>query len=167
MRESRTMPARPQRASRARPESPDASGRRPRVVPRSAQLPLGSRLLYRIDHYSSLPGVAVAVVVAVLGGVAAGAAFGFTTTWSTAFSVAASAVTLIMVFSIQHTQAREQAATQRKLDELLRALPGTEESLIMLEEAPQEVLLEVEEQQRDHRSTIGETPPASPGRTIS
>jgi low affinity Fe/Cu permease len=35
-----------------------------------------------------------------------------------------SAVTLVMVFAIQHPQGREQAATQRKLDELIRALSG-------------------------------------------
>jgi low affinity Fe/Cu permease len=57
-----------------------------------------------------------------------------------------------MVFTIQHTQSREQAATQRKLDELLRALPGAAESLMMLEEAPKEFILEVEEEQREVRS---------------
>jgi low affinity Fe/Cu permease len=66
--------------------------------------------------------------------------------------VSASAITLAMVFAIQHTQAREQAATQRKLDELLRALPGAAESLMMLEEAPKEFILNVEESQRDVRS---------------
>ena len=38
-------------------------------------------------------------------------------------------------FCIQHTQAREQAATQRKLDEILQALPGADNSLLMLEHA--------------------------------
>jgi low affinity Fe/Cu permease len=69
-----------------------------------------------------------------------------------AFEVGASAITLAMVFVIQHTQGREQAATQRKLDELLRALPGAAESLMMLEEAPIEFMLDVEESQRDVRS---------------
>jgi low affinity Fe/Cu permease len=53
-----------------------------------------------------------------------------------------------MVFVIQHTQSREQAATQRKLDELLRALPGAQTGLIMLEEASEETMQEVEEGQR-------------------
>jgi len=52
---------------------------------------------------------------------------------------------------IQHTQSREQAATQRKLDELLRALPGAESGLIMLEEASEEAMNEVEEEQRDFK----------------
>ena len=40
-----------------------------------------------------------------------------------------------MVFVIQHTQARAQEATQRKLDEILRASPEADNSLITLEEA--------------------------------
>jgi low affinity Fe/Cu permease len=68
------------------------------------------------------------------------------------FEVSTSSVTLVMVFVIQHTQGREQAATQRKLDELLRAIPGAAESLMMLEEAPQEFMLEIEENQRGTRS---------------
>ena len=65
-----------------------------------------------------------------------------------------SATTLVMVFAIQHTQGREQAASQRKLDELLRALPGAQERLMMLEEAPDEVLQGVVEDQREHHDDV-------------
>ena len=41
-------------------------------------------------------------------------------------------MTTIMVFTIQHTQSREQAATQLKLDELIRALPGADDHLVQL-----------------------------------
>ena len=84
--------------------------------------------------------------------VAAVAVLGFPTHWVDVFEVSTSGVTLIMVFAIQHTQGREQAATQRKLDELIHALPGADESLMMLEEAPREVMLDVEEGQRNVRS---------------
>ena len=85
-----------------------------------------------------------------------GAVFGFPGSWVAAFEVTVSAITLVMVFAIQHTQGREQAATQRKLDELLRALPGADQSLMMLEEAPGDVMLDVEEGQRDLRSASSE-----------
>jgi low affinity Fe/Cu permease len=90
----------------------------------------------------------------VIGGILVGASLGFPSGWVAAFEVSVSAVTLAMVFAIQHTQGREQAATQRKLDELLRALPGADQSLMMLEEAPKEALLDVEELQRDVRSSV-------------
>lgn len=44
---------------------------------------------------------------------------GFPGRWETVFQTLVAALTLAMVFVIQHTQARQQAATQRKLDEIL------------------------------------------------
>lgn len=129
-----------------------SDGRRRRITHRTAQLPWSSRVLYRAEHYSSLPGVAIVFIIALICAVAVGVAYGFPTRWVDCFEVSASAITLVMVFAIQHTQGREQAATQRKLDELLRALPGAESSLMMLEEAPKEVMLDVEQSQRDTRS---------------
>lgn len=135
--------------------------RRRRIVHRTAQLGVPSRLLYRVEHYCSLPLVAVAasgiVVVLVVVGVALGLQSGFVS----AFEVLASGTTLVMVFAIQHTQGREQAATQRKLDELIRALPGADQSLMMLEEASSAVMQEVEDVQRDQRAAdTGEVDPA-------
>ena len=59
------------------------------------------------------------------------------------FETGTSAITLVMLFVIQHTQSREQAATQRKLDELLRALPGAETGLMLLEEASDDAMSDV------------------------
>ena len=58
------------------------------------------------------------------------------TPWLTAFQALAAAVTLVMVFALQHTQSRQQAALQRKLDEILRVLPGADARLVHLETAP-------------------------------
>jgi len=111
-----------------------------------------SKVLYRIDHYSSMPVVAVSGLVFLVTFLAIGVVLGFPGGWVVAFEVTVAALTLMMVFTIQHTQSREQAATQRKLDELLRAVPGAAASLMMLEEAPKETLLEVEDEQREVRS---------------
>ena len=131
-----------------------------RIAHRTAQLSAPSRLLHRIDHFSSLPSVAVTATVLVVCSVAIGAGLGFPAVWVASFEVTVSGLTLVMVFAIQHTQAREQAATQRKLDELIRALPGASEKLMMLEEAPKEVMQKVEEDQRDVRSELMEAPAA-------
>jgi low affinity Fe/Cu permease len=122
---------------------------RDRVIPRTEQRTIGSRWLYRIDHYSSQPAVAITVISLLLGALFIGFALGFPVRWITAFETGTSGVTLVMVFVIQHTQGREQAATQRKLDELLRALPGTQKDLMMLEEASEEKMKKVEVGQRD------------------
>jgi low affinity Fe/Cu permease len=60
---------------------------------------------------------------------------GFPSTAERVFQTLVAAVTLAMVFIIQHTQARQEAATQRKLDEILQALPGADNALLMLEHA--------------------------------
>jgi len=120
-----------------------------RVQPRVEQRTPGSRWLYRADHYSSLPSAAIVVVVLLVSALVVGIAFGFPNGWIIAFESCTSAVTLAMVFVIQHTQSREQAATQRKLDELLRAMPEAQTGLIMLEEASEQTMKDVEEGQRD------------------
>jgi low affinity Fe/Cu permease len=70
--------------------------------------------------------------------------------WIVAFESVTSAVTLAMVFVIRHTQCREQATARRKLHEFLRALPEAHTELIMLEEASEEEMKRVQDDQRDH-----------------
>ena len=130
---------------------------RRRIRHRTSQLPVWSRILYKIEHYTALPAVALVVTTAVISFVVAIAILGFPKNGVAAFEISASSVTLIMVFAIQHTQGREQAATQRKLDELIRAFPGADESLMMLEEAPREFMLDVEHEQRDVRLNSPDT----------
>ncbi len=130
---------------------------RRRIKYRTSQLPVWSRILYKIEHYTVLPAVALVVTATVISFVTAIAILDFPTNWVAAFELSASSATLIMVFAIQHTQGREQAATQRKLDELIRAFPGANESLMMLEEAPREFMLDVEDEQREVRSKSPDT----------
>ena len=51
----------------------------------------------------------------------------------TALAAVVQVVTLIMVFVVQHTQARDQRITQRKLDELLSASPHADDAMVMLD----------------------------------
>jgi low affinity Fe/Cu permease len=60
------------------------------------------------------------------------------------FAAVAGAVTLVMVFVLQHTQARHQEALHHKLDEILHALPEADSRLINLETASYSELVEVE-----------------------
>ncbi len=69
-----------------------------------------------------------------------GLVYTFPDWWETVLYSVTSAITLVMVFVIQHTQTRQQSATQRKLDELLRAMPTADDRLIAVEEAPDQEL---------------------------
>jgi low affinity Fe/Cu permease len=61
------------------------------------------------------------------------------------FEGVATAVTLVMVFVLQHTQTRQQLALQHKLDEILHALPEADSRLISLESASVEDIAAVEQ----------------------
>jgi low affinity Fe/Cu permease len=93
------------------------------------------------------------VVTAVAAWVAFSAVFEFPSRLELVFQTLVSAVTLAMVFVIQHTQGREQAATQRKLDEILRALPEADNSMVTLEEAPD---AELDAARLTHREVRGD-----------
>jgi low affinity Fe/Cu permease len=70
---------------------------------------------------------------------------GFPESWEVAFSTVAAAVTLVMVFVLHHAQRREQAATQLKLDEIVRAIPQADDHYVHLQAAQDDELREVEE----------------------
>ena len=110
-----------------------------------------SRWLSRIDRYASGP-LASVLVISVAGvWVVVSIAVGFRARWETIFQTLVAALTLMMVFVIQHTQARHQRATQRKLDAILLALPGTDNSLLTREHASDEELRTVGHQHRKIR----------------
>ncbi|MCW2753913.1 MAG: hypothetical protein JWQ32_1324 [Marmoricola sp.] len=88
--------------------------------------------------------------------VAFSARFEFPTRLETIFQTLVAAVTLAMVFVIQHTQARQQAVTQRKLDEILRALPEADNALVTLENASDQALKRVTRKHRDVREEATE-----------
>src|ERR1022692_3808630 len=96
---------------------------------------LGSRLLSELDQRTSRPLTALTIVVAAIVWIIISVAIGFPVRWESIFQSLVAALTLAMVFVIQHTQARQQAATQRKLDEILQALPGADNALMTLEHA--------------------------------
>jgi low affinity Fe/Cu permease len=141
----------------SRLEDDEPAPQRRRISHRTSQLPVWSRILYKVEHYTVLPAVALAASAVVISLVVAIAVLDFPKNWVAAFEVSVSSVTLIMVFAIQHTQGREQAATQRKLDELIRVAPGANESLMMLEEASPEFMLDIEDEQRGVRSNSPDT----------
>ncbi|MGH3291779.1 MAG: low affinity iron permease family protein [Trebonia sp.] len=99
-----------------------------------------SLLLSSADRYASRPAAAIIVVAGAGAWLALSIVAGFPARWETVFETVVSALTLAMVFVIQHTQARHQRATQRKLDEILLAMPGADNSLLTLEHASDDEL---------------------------
>lgn len=86
-----------------------------------------SRVLHTLEGWLSHPGVAAGLVGADAVWLAVSIAVGFPNRLEVIFQTLVAAVTLAMVLIIQHTQARQQTVIQRKLDELLAAVPRTDE----------------------------------------
>ena len=122
------------------------------------------RPLSRLDRWASRPLTALIVIAADMVWVLLSVVLGFPSTGERIFQTLVAAVTLAMVFVIQHTQAREQAATQRKLDEILQALPGADNALLMLEHASSDELRATRESHRELRDAAldDQAAPANP-----
>jgi len=128
-----------------------------RVASGGEHRPWASRQLHRLNEVSASSGAtAVAAAISVLFLLAA-LALPHATQWLTAFEALAAAVTLVMVFALQHTQVRQQAAVQRKLDEILRVLPGADQRLLHVETAPQAELDVFDERHEQVRTEALET----------
>jgi low affinity Fe/Cu permease len=121
--------------------------------------PTGSALLHGISRLVSRPLLAVVVVAADIVWVVYSTVVGFPSRLETIFQTMVGALTLALVFVIQHTQAREQLVTQRKLDELLRALPHADNALIAFEEASDDELASTHHSHRRLRAAAIDPPP--------
>ncbi len=112
-----------------------------------------SRILHILDWVASRPVIAATVVMLDLAWVVFAVLFQFPTRLEAVFQTLVSAVTLAMVFTIQHTQERERRVIHRKLDEILRVLPGADKTMITLEAAPDEDLTEAGRVHADARES--------------
>jgi low affinity Fe/Cu permease len=75
-----------------------------------------------------------------------GPAFGFSDTWQLVINTSTTIITFLMVFLIQNTQNRDNAALQAKLDELIRAEPKAQNSFIGIEHLTDEELEKILDQ---------------------
>lgn len=99
-----------------------------------------SRTLHSVGDAAAHAGSGILAGVLVVGWLLVGLATGFPGWWQTTLYSTTGSVTFVMVFVIQHTQQRQVAATQRKLDELLRSSEHADSTLIAVEEAPDDAL---------------------------
>lgn len=75
---------------------------------------------------------------------------GFPESWEVLFSTIVAAITVVMVFVLHHTQRREQAATQLKLDELIRALPQADDRFVRVQASEDDEVAELEQGLIEH-----------------
>ncbi len=94
-----------------------------------------SHLLHQLGNWSSKAAAGVTVSCLLSVWAVIGVITRFPSWWQVTLYSTTSAVTVVMVFAIQHTQRLEQLVTQRKLDELVRAQPDADDRMIAAEGA--------------------------------
>lgn len=92
----------------------------------------------RIDRITDVLGRPLAVVIAaaaVIAWAATGPFVHFSDRWQVTLQTATAAITFLMIFCVQHTQSKDDAAMQAKLDELIRSIDAARNELIGIERA--------------------------------
>ena len=113
--------------------------------------PRASRALHRGRAATTHAGAGAIAAVWLGVWLVLGVVYGFPHWWELVLYSVTSSITLLLVFALQHTQARQEAATQRKLDEILRSLPHADNRLIAVEDAADAELAARSELNRDNR----------------
>ena len=97
---------------------------------------------------SSMAGRPISFIVAlgiIIIWILSGQYFHFSDTWQLVINTGTTIVTFLMVFLIQNTQNRDSAATQIKLDELIRSDEDAHNVLLDLEELTERELIAIKE----------------------
>ncbi len=139
---------------RRRPVATETQARATETRADPTRRPRISRVLHLVGDVTSRAGFSASVAAVVACFLIALAIAGFPEAWEAGFATGAAAITLVMVFVIQHTQSRQQLATQLKLDELIRSSPQADDLLVHIETAHDEELLERERGQVEHHTAL-------------
>ncbi|HEX5777102.1 MAG TPA: low affinity iron permease family protein [Caulobacteraceae bacterium] len=98
----------------------------------------------------------MACILFVLVWAATGPAFGFSDTWQLVINTSTTIITFLMVFLIQNTQNRDNAALQAKLDELIR-ISAAENRYIGIERLTDRELEGILEEVEENAEVIEDT----------
>ena len=87
--------------------------------------------------------IAIAALIAWL---VSGPFLGFSDTWQLIINTSTTIITFLTVFLIQHTQNKNDRATQLKLDEILHSIPSARNDFIDLEDMDEDKLKKLREE---------------------
>lgn len=118
------------------------------------ELPVTSRALHGLDQLTARPATSVVVAVALVAALVGIVSSGFDPALEAEFATVCSAITVTMVFVLQHTQRRAQLATQLKLDEIIAALPDADDRVVHVESSGDAELGELIAARQAHHAAL-------------
>jgi low affinity Fe/Cu permease len=104
------------------------------------------KFAHSVSQFAGSPSAFTFSVLVILIWGTLGPLFHFSDTWQLVINTATTIITFLMVFLIQNTQNRDSKAIHLKLDELIRAVKGARNNLVMLENLSEEELEILEKQ---------------------
>jgi low affinity Fe/Cu permease len=110
------------------------------------------KIARRVSNAIGTPLAFILAMLAIVFWAVTGPVFGYSDTWQLIINTATTVVTFLVVFLIQNTQNHDSRALHLKLDELLRAVKNARNSLVDLEELPDEELAKLEAEFRRIRT---------------
>jgi low affinity Fe/Cu permease len=132
-------------------------GHDPRCPPATG---FNGRLQSLSTRITAWTGTSTALLIA-LGAVvlwgATGPMFRFSDTWQLVMNTATSIITFLMVFIIQRAQNKDALAIQLKLNEIVAAVHGADNSLIDIEDLSEEQLKQLHERYQKLAAAVGES----------
>ena len=112
-----------------------------------------TRVASAVSTWTGRPSAFLLCCLIVLVWAASGPLFGYSDTWQLVINTGTTIVTFLMVFLIQNTQNRDNAALQAKLDELIRTSKAKNE-FIGIEHLSDAELDDILEQCERHRPEV-------------
>jgi low affinity Fe/Cu permease len=102
-----------------------------------------SQVASAVSRWTGRPLTFLICIAIVVVWAATGPVFSYSDTWQLIINTGTTVVTFLMVFLIQNTQNRDNAALQAKLDELIRALGPAKNEFIGIEHLSDKELEEI------------------------
>ncbi|HEY5922629.1 MAG TPA: low affinity iron permease family protein [Kofleriaceae bacterium] len=102
------------------------------------------RIARRVAHAIGTPLAFVVALALCVVWALSGPLFGYSDTWQLIINTSTTVITFLVVFLIQNTQNHDSRAIHLKLDELVRAVKKARNSLVDLEDLPDEELAKLE-----------------------
>ena len=95
------------------------------------------------SHTTGHPRAFILAALIIITWVVTGPVFGFSDTWQLVINTSTTIITFLMVFIIQNTQNRDSAATQIKLDEIIRSINNANNALLNMEQLDEKELEDI------------------------
>jgi low affinity Fe/Cu permease len=95
------------------------------------------------SHTTGHPRAFILAALIIIAWVVTGPIFGFSDTWQLVINTSTTIITFLMVFIIQNTQNRDSAATQIKLDEIIRSINNANNALLNMEQLDEKELEDI------------------------